>query len=80
MCRGLASAYSHKPVAFCYFFGGIRLLPFMRLHRSQVLNYAVMFTVNLFWGGIRCAVVPKVSRIWKGGELLMLQLRIVEVF
>ena len=27
---------------FLYFFGGIRLFTFFRLHRSQVLNYAVM--------------------------------------
>ena len=27
---------------FLYFFGGIRLFTFFRLHRSHVLNYAVM--------------------------------------
>ena len=73
MCGGCASTYCHKPMVFCYFFGGIRLFTFFRLHRSQVLNYAVMCLFESFFGvGCRCTMVPKVGKGLVMGESYML--------
>ena len=49
-------------MGFLYFFGGIRLFTFFRLHRSQVLNYAVMFMESI-WGVIGCVVTPDLSKV-----------------
>ena len=49
-------------MGFLYFFGGIHLFTFFRLHRSQVLNYAVMFMESI-WGVIECAVTPDLSKV-----------------